>query len=233
MTADDWDASTSLEELVASCALPEGHRALRLFNAACARRVEHLMPDDDARRLVTLAERRADGLLEDSDWLQAVFETVDPYVGNEAARDLAGGATFGVLMHLHRTEHDSILHLAKSVVEARAFLAYHGGHPTSVSLDDWMRQAVEGEAKAVCDLFRCVCGNPFRPVELNPSWLTSTVRALAAGIDSQRDFERMPILADALQDAGCESEAVLRHCRDPRHVHAHGCWVVDRVLPGL
>ncbi|MDY3556283.1 hypothetical protein R5W24_005446 [Gemmata sp. JC717] len=45
-----------------------------------------------------------------------------------------------------------------------------------------------------------------------------------------RDFSAMPILADALQDAGCEDGAVLDHCRDPHGVHVRGCWVVDLVL---
>lgn len=76
-------------------------------------------------------------------------------------------------------------------------------------------------------LFRDVFGNPFRPVELDPSWLTSTVVALAEGIYAEKAFDRMPILADALQDAGCDSDALLNHCRDPLAAHVRGCWAVD------
>ncbi|WP_439623788.1 hypothetical protein [Gemmata sp.] len=72
-------------------------------------------------------------------------------------------------------------------------------------------------------------GNPFRPVALDPAWCTSTVVALARGIYDERAFDRMPILADALQDAGCDSADVLTHCRGPGP-HARGCWVVDLVL---
>jgi hypothetical protein len=229
MTADEWHASTSLEHLLAACGLAEGDRRLRLFSAACARRVAAVMPDDAARGLVDLAEQRADGLLPDREWLRAVVETVDPYLGNEAARDGAGGSTFGVLMHLHRTDPRSILRLAEAVVEARAHKAYTGGYPTAVGLDEWMRLSVESEATDLCRLFRCVCGNPFRRVALDPAWLTSTVRTLAAGIDAGRAFDRMPILADALQDAGADNEDVLDHCRGPGP-HAHGCWVVDLLL---
>ena len=71
-----------------------------------------------------------------------------------------------------------------------------------------------------------IFGNPFRPVVLDPSWLTSTVVALAQGIYQDRAFDRMPILADALQDAGCENDDILTHCRQPGE-HARGCWVVD------
>ena len=45
-----------------------------------------------------------------------------------------------------------------------------------------------------------------------------------------RDFAPMPILADALQDAGCEHEDILAHCRDANGTHVRGCWVVDLVL---
>jgi hypothetical protein len=44
------------------------------------------------------------------------------------------------------------------------------------------------------------------------------------------DFFPMPILADALQDAGCDHPDVLAHCRDPQATHVRGCWVVDLVL---
>jgi len=45
-----------------------------------------------------------------------------------------------------------------------------------------------------------------------------------------REFSAMPILADALQDAGCAEPAILDHCRDTKQVHVRGCWVVDLVL---
>ncbi len=69
-------------------------------------------------------------------------------------------------------------------------------------------------------------GNPFRPVALDPRWLTSTVLDLARTIYDERVYERMPILADALMDAGCDSEEILSHCRSGGP-HVRGCWVVD------
>jgi hypothetical protein len=76
------------------------------------------------------------------------------------------------------------------------------------------------------DIVRDILGNPFRPVIADPSWLTSTVVALAAQMYESRDFSAMPILADALQDVGCENEDVLNHCRGDGP-HVRGCWVVD------
>jgi len=81
----------------------------------------------------------------------------------------------------------------------------------------------------LCGILRCVLGNPFHPVVLDPSWLTSTVTTLAQPIYSERAFDRMPILADALEDASCTDPSILEHCRGDG-VHARGCWVVDLLL---
>ncbi len=87
----------------------------------------------------------------------------------------------------------------------------------------------EGQSH-LCLLLHEIFGNPFRSVVADPSWLTSTAVALAKGIYDDRAFDRMPILADALQDAGCNNDDVLTHCRDESQLHVRGCWVVDLVL---
>jgi hypothetical protein len=72
------------------------------------------------------------------------------------------------------------------------------------------------------------CSDRWGPI-LNPSWLTSDVIALASGIYTERAFDRLPILADALQDAGCDNADILDHCRGSGP-HVRGCWVVDLLL---
>ena len=79
------------------------------------------------------------------------------------------------------------------------------------------------------DLLRELFGNPFRPVVFDPAWRTDTAVILAKQMYDAREFFAMPILADALQDAGCENEHVLNHCREPG-AHVRGCWVCDLVL---
>ncbi len=77
-------------------------------------------------------------------------------------------------------------------------------------------------------LFELV-SEPFRPVTVSPSWLTPQVRALAETAYEQRDFAILPVLADALEEAGCTEARLLGHCRG-KNQHVPGCWVLDLVL---
>jgi len=86
------------------------------------------------------------------------------------------------------------------------------------------------ERVILCSLLREIFGNPFRPVEFDPEWRTDTVSSLARQMYESRDFSLMSILADALQDAGCDNNDILDHCRDANQMHVRGCWVVDLVL---
>jgi hypothetical protein len=79
------------------------------------------------------------------------------------------------------------------------------------------------------DAYRELFPNPFVPLEWNPDWFTSTVRDLAARIYERREFELMPILGDALLDAGCDHQLIQDHCRSSKP-HARGCWVLDGIL---
>jgi len=82
------------------------------------------------------------------------------------------------------------------------------------------------------DVLRDVAGNPFRPVTLRYTWRAwqgGTVVKLAQAIYDERRFEDLPVLADALEDAGCADAAVLAHCRGPGE-HVRGCWLLDGLL---
>src|SRR5262245_36318472 len=92
-----------------------------------------------------------------------------------------------------------------------------------------VEQFAPGEHARQADLLRDVVGNPFHPVVFFRRWRSPTAVALARRIYDDRDFAAMPLLADALQDAGCEVPTVLGHCRSGGE-HVRGCWVVDGVL---
>jgi hypothetical protein len=87
-----------------------------------------------------------------------------------------------------------------------------------------------GHHALLASLFRDIFGNPFRPLPtVSAEWLArndGTVPKLARGIYEERAFDRMPILADALEEAGCEGAEILAHCRQPGE-HVRGCWVID------
>jgi hypothetical protein len=95
-----------------------------------------------------------------------------------------------------------------------------------------LNQQTSADAARAADVVREILGDPFRPVTLRHEWLRNEGRAvahLAAAIHDEGRYEDMPILADALEDAGCTVAAVLDHCRAPVR-HARGCWVVDLLL---
>ena len=78
-------------------------------------------------------------------------------------------------------------------------------------------------------IFRDIVGNPFKQTASQAHWKTRSVLQLAQAIYDDRQFDLMPILGDALEEAGCESEDLLKHCRSG-DVHVRGCWAVDLIL---
>ncbi len=68
--------------------------------------------------------------------------------------------------------------------------------------------------RAQAAILREIFGNPFRPLTFSPAWRTDTALSLARQMCESRDFSAMPILADALQDAGCDNDDILTHCRE-------------------
>jgi hypothetical protein len=84
----------------------------------------------------------------------------------------------------------------------------------------------------LASVIRDILGNPFRPERIDPTWLVANDGAacrLAQDIVANCSNSELPILADALEDAGCASDAILSHCRTPQR-HVRGCWVVDLLL---
>ena len=220
-----------------------GGRKLRLFAVACCRRIQHFFSDQNAiERRLEIAELYADGFATAQE-LRAVeflylcgggvsFERF----GHDAACDEPGRAA---MMAQSRCEAAAILGVTKSrpaqpePAERPSFLGrlrrFFGRPVPQV----WSREvpAEYGvELSAQCDLLREIFGNPLQPLAFSSSWRTSDVMLLANGIYEEKAFDRMPILADALQDAGCDAEELLTHLRDPHATHVRGCWALDLVL---
>lgn len=92
------------------------------------------------------------------------------------------------------------------------------------------RRRTRADVEALqCDLYRDLFGYPFVQVPFAPRWRTTDVVALAQSMTESGDYAAMPILGDALMDAGCEEGEIVAHCRRPLP-HAHGCWLLRAIL---
>jgi hypothetical protein len=201
-------------------------RKLRLFAVACCRRMWHLLGDPRSRAVVDVVEQYADGLVS-TPVLQHAVESAAQVEEAEAADDGEPTPATAVWSIAHEPPFDAAYTCGTiSVVMDRESMR---DQP-----DWWVHHEREGEeeAKQQTTLLRCIVGNPFRPVALNPAWLSwnaGMVRHLAQAIYEERAFDRLPALASALEAAGCDDADILGHCRQSGP-HARGCWVIDLVL---
>jgi hypothetical protein len=208
-----------------------GPRKLGLYACGCCRLIWSCLSDERSRSAVEVAERFWDGQageeeLEDA-YAVAWDASIDPKLTGPGHRDAALAAARTVTACVawvdsqvdrpeleRRRDHDAS---ANRVWEAAA-AAYCAA--------DWDGRARAATLKAQADLLRCIFGNPFRPVL---AWNDGTVVKMARAIYEERAFDRLPILADALEEAGCANVDILNHCRQPG-AHVRGCWVVDLLL---
>jgi hypothetical protein len=168
-------------------------------------------------------------LMEDARWSHAAEwaarEAVTAAVRavRRTTRGAAGDAPVSPWELLDTIEDDKVRSIARRLLEKQ------GVEERGVDLTELARRA---EQRAQCDLFRDLLGNPFRLVAIPVAWRAwregCAVR-LAATIYEQRSFQELPILGDALEEAGCTDPVVLGHCRTPAE-HARGCWLLDALL---
>ena len=220
MTEAEWlngPMAWSMLEYVRSSASP---RKMRLFGCACVRREFDLIPDRGGRAAVEAAERFADGAggpIELRDLGTAVGVTAGR---RQRDADLAGTHALLAAMSIARLGGDAAWEAATEAVKAVRAASWGAAGD---------RDAADTERGSQADLLRDIFGNPFSPVAMVPRWRTGDTVGLARGIYEDRAYERLPLLGDALMDAGCDDDQVLDHCRSPGP-HARGCWVVDLVL---
>jgi hypothetical protein len=197
-------------------------RKLRLFACACCRRLSQLLAVEQNSNNVETAELFADGRATNSERRSAAKRG---YVSADINLRWGECAAASALAVSGSRAAD------QSSTAARYFAVAVVGipqHIQGIANPAWQeRFEQEGEPQAV--LLRDIFGNPFRSMAFADMWRTETVGALARQMYESRDFSAMPILADALQDAGCDSADILDHCRGGGP-HVRGCWVVDLVL---
>ena len=227
MTEAEWVATKRPLDILREYPAVWSGRKARLIGCYCLRRVWHLLGDEETRRFVDEVEKNAEA--DPNRFADDFPSTFDRY--RAAARGLGKFGDYWALRAVLSDPPDSLMRLIQihSSAFARSALLAAGLDPWSDACEK-QRDEAEAEEKAwQCNLLREVLGNPFRPVAFPPDLRTSTALAIARGMYESRDFSAMPILADALQDAGSECDDVLSHCRGPGP-HVRGCWVVDLAL---
>ena len=216
MTEAEWLAGTEPEKMLAFLRViraQASERKLRLFACACCRRIWRLLSDDRSRKAVMTAERFADGLATRQQLRAARAYAADAYAFAQ------GGSYYAPAAHAAACAHAAA---ARAIDEVREAARCAATHPATTNTEETAQAA----------LLRDVFGNPFRPVTAAPAWLSwnsAMVPKLAQAIYDERRFADLPILADALEEAGCDHADVLTHCRSGAE-HVRGCWVVDLLL---
>jgi hypothetical protein len=226
-----WHAGTDLAAMHRFVREREGERKLRLLACAYLRQVWNSLREP-SRRAVEAAEDHADGLLSPADWQRAVAaaeaEVADQ--SREADRFVVGWYDDPSWSRLW----EFIVSLALSALRDPGLVAADEAFAISRQLRGIGvilpadRVAAAEKAFAISTLWE-LFGNPFRPPVIHPDWLTwdgAAVPKIARAIYEGRAFDRMAILADALEEAGCGNAELLGHCRGGGE-HVRGCWVLD------
>jgi hypothetical protein len=216
MTEDEWLTSTNRVPMLHEIAGKVRIRKLYLFMAACCRRVWRWIDDPRSRRAIEAIEQYVEGEI-DREALAQARQAAECALGDDPTTTQPGWPSRAVFR--------------RRMAALLATNPLRGRKSDALIVNEVADSAgaLKRQEAEQCRLLRCIVGNPFRPVPLEPSWRTSTAVAMAQRIFAERRFELLPILADALEDAGCENGDVLTHCRG-EGVHALGCWVVDLVL---
>jgi hypothetical protein len=223
MTEAEWNTCTDPQKMLEFLRGKVSDRKLRLFAVACCRRIWHLLTDERSRSLVEKVEQYADGLL-------TIFQVSATWDTHEQAYS---SYDFKAPWYAAMASSGDAEQTARDAADATGCEVWWN----SISDDDPIISLVHSsgghaEQKTQCRLLRDIFGSPFSPVILDRTWLAwndGTVVKLAQAIYDGRRFDDMPILADALMDAGCHDEEILAHCRSGGG-HVRGCWVLDLVV---
>ena len=221
MTEAEWLACDNLADMLYDgCATiyPDriSDRVLRLFAAACARRVWIYLVSEHSRAAVELSEYAADHMLPAEDlaiaWHKAdaaVYEELNELPDSDPRIWAAYAAAYGSNPQL------SISGVLKAVFDSKFY-------------DEWKKEIITL-------LHECI-GNPFRPCGFQPNWRTPIVLGIAEMAYLERDLPtghldnaRLAVLSDALEEAGCDDAELLSHLRSPGP-HVRGCWALDLIL---
>jgi hypothetical protein len=194
------------------------NRKRRLLFCAIARRSLKVLPEpDEFEQGIEFCEKWADGEFDRAKWtkLRRTLRKAQNSLDEQPARCSAEAV------------------IAVTEKEYMSFKMAHEFSRNAFATQDrsnWDRLC-NTEEKAHLEMARDIFGNPFQPVTLESevmAWKSGAVNQVADSIYEENRFNELPVLGDALEEAGCTSKEVLKHCRSKRS-HVKGCWVVDLV----
>jgi hypothetical protein len=210
MTEGEWLTCADPIPMLEFLSGKTNDRKVRLFGCACVRRIWHLLVDERIRRTVEVSERYADGLARSSELMAVRRDSLSLAYARE-----------GTAAH-----HEPIRLAAEAAIQTGCWTCCR------FAAEAVGKTAEKEEQRRQCALLRDVFGNIFGSQWIDAGWLAwngSTVRLMAQSIYNERAFDLLPILADALEEAGCTFADILSHLRG-RGPHVRGCWALDRIL---
>jgi hypothetical protein len=214
MTEADWlNSADPKSMLLVLERFDPSERKTRLFNAAVCRRFWQYLAAE-SQSVIVESERLADG---------SISKPADPKKLCERAN-----AVVAPFNRMYPTKQFPTveLRIQRDAAAAVCYAVYPGDLWGAAGYF-WDIDPSEKAAHAV--IIRDIFGTPFRPITLDSAAVTRDVVRLAEAIYADRAFDRLPILADALEDAGCTNTELLGHLRGPGP-HCRGCWGLDLVV---
>lgn len=217
MTESDWLTTPDLDDLLGELRRRRRFdRAVGLWVVACARLVEPHYDHPDISKAIDAAERYVEG--------RVGLGTLQRW--NRRVLKVGDNAVWTALWYLG---FDRYRYHPGRVADELSFRAREGASHARVEALEEDDQEEEGWV-LIRLLLHDVAGNPFQPrPAFDAAWRTGSVKRMAEGISAARRFDELPILADALEDAGCDDAALLEHLRGTGP-HDRGCWALDAVL---
>ena len=238
MSAEQWN-SAGLREMVSFASSGLTPRGFKHFTNWCCDVLRPYLTDRRSIAAAQFADRHVDDRHEHASEQRTLFHAARAAISDltkwtKASPTCAEWRRRRVYVFAAQVAQQAVGNVLPNggVLSSSKYTAYALGWANadpSRSFDCETERIRENHLRLQESIFREIVGNPFLDIEFDPRWRTGDVLGLARGIYANKTFQHMPILSDALMDAGCDDERIIGHCRG-KCQHVRGCWLLDRIL---